>query len=105
MYFSYDNFNCKILFIFSTNEEIRKSMNGKVSVIIPTYKRSDFLERALESVLAQSYANIEVVVVDDNEPNSSFRAKTEEKMKKYSEDKRIKYIKNKKNLGGALARN
>ena len=58
-------------------------MNYKVSVIIPTYKRSDFLQRAIDSVLNQSYDNIEIIVVDDNNPNSEYRFRTDEKMKKY----------------------
>ena len=80
-------------------------MNYKVSVIIPTYKRSDFLQRAIDSVLNQSYDNIEIIVVDDNNPNSEYRFRTEEKMKKYVSFNNIIYIKNKRNMGGALARN
>lgn len=80
-------------------------MNEKVSVIIPTYKRSEFLERAIESVLNQTYTNIEVLVIDDNDPSSSFRQETEKKMKAYSKNEKVSYIKNAKNLGGALARN
>jgi len=38
---------------------------GKVSVVIPTYNRRDLLERALDSVFAQTYPDIEVIVVDD----------------------------------------
>lgn len=80
-------------------------MNKKVSVIIPTYKRSEFLERAIESALNQTYTNIEIIIVDDNDPNSSFRIDTEKKMEKYQANTKIRYIKNKSNLGGALARN
>ena len=36
-----------------------------VSVIIPTYNRADLLGRALESVIAQTYRPLEVVLVDD----------------------------------------
>ncbi len=37
-----------------------------VSVIITTYKRNEFLERAINSVLKQSYRNIEILIVDDS---------------------------------------
>ncbi len=38
---------------------------GKVSVIIPTYNRFSLVQKSIESVLSQSYKNIEVIVVDD----------------------------------------
>ena len=37
-----------------------------VSVIIPTYKRSQFLDKAIKSVVQQTYQNIEILVIDDN---------------------------------------
>ncbi|HBV85236.1 MAG TPA: glycosyl transferase family 2 [Desulfosporosinus sp.] len=37
----------------------------KVSVVIPTYNHSRYLTHALESVINQSYANLEVIVIDD----------------------------------------
>ncbi|MDX8344149.1 glycosyltransferase family 2 protein [Rossellomorea sp. YZS02] len=80
-------------------------MNEKVSVIIPTYKRSEYLERAIESVLKQTYENIEIIVVDDNDPKSNYRIETARKMEKYRLNYKVKYIMNQKNLGGALARN
>lgn len=39
--------------------------NPLVSVIIPTYNRAELVRRAVESVLAQTYKNIEVIVIDD----------------------------------------
>lgn len=75
----------------------------KVSVIITTYKRSDFLTRAIESVFNQTYKNIEIIVVDDNEENSVYRKETEKKVEKYKD--RLIYIKHKKNMNGAVARN
>ena len=40
-------------------------MKEKVSVIIPTYNREKTILRALQSVLEQTYTNIEVLVIDD----------------------------------------
>lgn len=79
-------------------------MSKLVSVVIPTYKRSDMLIRTIESVLNQSYNNIEVIVVDDNN-NDNYRKETEEKMIKYKHNPKIRYIKHKRNLGGCAARN
>lgn len=45
---------------------ILNSVMQKVSIIIPVYNRPDLLKEALESILAQSYKNIEVVLIDDN---------------------------------------
>ena len=52
----------------------------KVSVIIPTHKRSNSLIRAINSVLNQSYKNIEIIVVDDNDQNSDYRKNNEKKL-------------------------
>lgn len=74
----------------------------KVSVIITTYKGQDVLSRSLNSVLSQTYANIEILVVDDNPPSSVGRKKTELLMQKYSS---CIYIRHPKNMNGAVARN
>ena len=47
--------------------------NLKVSTIITTYRRADMLKRAIDSVLNQTYSNIEVIVVDDNDEKSEDR--------------------------------
>lgn len=79
--------------------------NIMVSVVIPSYSRNLTLERAIESVLAQTYQNIEIIVVDDNPSDSEWRASTEKIMKKYANEPKIVYIQNEKNLGGSGARN
>jgi len=76
-----------------------------VSVIIPTYKRSDTLIRAIDSALNQTFKELEVIVVDDNDPKSEYRETTEKLMERYSQDKRVLYIKHPKNMNGAAARN
>ena len=76
-----------------------------VSVVIPTYSRSDTLERALNGILKQTYQNLDIIVVDDNPPNSVYRLFVQQIIKKYASDQRIRYIQNTQNLGGAGARN
>jgi len=80
-------------------------MNELVSIIMPTYKREFFLERALKSLINQTYKDLEIIVIDDNAEFAGIRKKVEGIIEKYSSDKRIKYIQNDKNLGGALSRN
>ena len=80
-------------------------MNKLVSVIIPTYKRPDTLPRAINSVLNQTYKNIEIIVVDDNDPDSMERKRTELVMEQYKKNKQIKYIRHPKNMNGSVARN
>lgn len=77
----------------------------KVSVIIPTYKRSDNLLRAINSVLSQTYKNIEIIVVDDNDSDSIYRTENIKKLNKYVENDKIIYLKHKENKNGAAARN
>ncbi|MEG7845932.1 glycosyltransferase family 2 protein [Bacillus mobilis] len=82
-----------------------KIENIKVSVIIPTFKRSEFLSRAIDSLLHQTHKNIEIIIVDDNHPNSEYVSKTFESLQIYFNDERVIYRKNDRNLGCALARN
>lgn len=75
-----------------------------VSVIIPSYGGAIQLKRAVESVLKQTHTNIEVFVVDDNPPDSVGRKNTELIMSCFN-DNRLNYVKHKKNMNGAAARN
>lgn len=76
-----------------------------VSVVIPTYKGFLSLNKAIESVLRQTYKNIEIIVVDDNNPNSEDRLNTENVMRLYDSDERIIYLKHPTNMNGSAARN
>ena len=58
-----------------------------VSIIIPVYNGSDYLKEAIESALAQTYSNIEILVVNDG---SCDDGKTEEIALSYKD--RIRYI-------------
>ena len=46
-------------------------MNFKVSIVIPCYNQADYISKALESVLAQSYTNWECIVVNDGSEDQS----------------------------------
>jgi teichuronic acid biosynthesis glycosyltransferase TuaG len=72
-----------------------------VSIIMPAYNCGDFIAISLDSVIAQTYQNWEVIVIDDCSVDN-----TEEVVKTYSsKDTRIKYYKMDKNSGAAVARN
>lgn len=79
--------------------------NPIVSIVIPTYKRPDMIVRAVDSALNQTYAQIEVIVVDDNDPSSPDRKKTETIMAQYKGNPRVQYILHEKNKNGSAARN
>ena len=75
-----------------------------VSCVIPTYKRSDMLLRAVQSVLAQTHKNVEVLVVDDNIPDDEYSLEVQNKLKTIV-DHRVRYIQQKEHINGAVARN
>lgn len=71
-----------------------------VTVYIPTHNRSSLVVRAVESVLAQTYKSIELIVVDDGSVDDTF-----ETLFKYIESGEINYIKNETPKGAPNARN
>lgn len=72
-----------------------------VSIVIPTYNSSSFIERCLSSVLKTTYPNYEVILVDDCSTDS-----TREILSRFAKkNKRIKLIFNQKNILAAASRN
>ncbi len=69
----------------------------KVSVVIPTYQHAGFLDEAINSVLAQTYRDYEIIVVDDGSTDI-----TEEVGKSFS-DERIRFLWLKQNSGTCAA--
>lgn len=75
-------------------------MEGLVSVIIPVYKVEEYLDRCVESVVSQTYKNLEIILVDDGSPDAC-----PEICDRWRErDSRVKVI-HKKNEGVGMARN
>lgn len=75
-------------------------MNLKISVIICAYNRAGFLPKALNSVLAQSFKDWEIIIIDDASADN-----TAEIVRPYLSNQNIKYYKNEKNLGISKSRN
>ena len=73
---------------------------NKISVIVPTYNSKKYLARCIESILKQTYKNIEILIIDDGSTDG-----TDDFMKEtYKNYDNIKYIKQ-NNSGVSVARN
>ena len=84
-----------------TIEELRE--HPLVSVVVTTYKRDvRYLKEALESILVQTYPNLEVIVVDDNGVGSAYSAPIEELCGAYDY---VRYLPNRTNIGAQRSRN
>ncbi len=78
----------------------------KVSVIITTFKRPRDVLRAIQSCIQQTLKEIEIIVVDDNDPESEYREKTSLGVQELVKtDPRVIYIQHKMNMNGSVARN
>ena len=75
-----------------------------ISVIIPTRGRTDTLLRSIESVLNQSYRNLEVFVVDDNDKGSDLSKQVAQVLENFA-DPRVKLVIQETHKNGAAARN
>ncbi len=78
-----------------------KNKEPLISVLLPAYNVEKYIGHCIETIMNQTYKNIEIIIVDDCTPDNSGKI-AEEYAKK---DKRIKVIHHKKNMGLSAARN
>ena len=72
-----------------------------VSYCIISYNQEKYIKSCLESVLSQTYQNLEIIISDDNSSDNTW-AIIEQTLKKYNGNHIVKSFKNEKNLGLAL---
>jgi glycosyltransferase involved in cell wall biosynthesis len=75
-------------------------MNPRVSVIMPAYNREKYIAESIQSVLGQSFADFELIILDDGSTD-----KTLEIARSFQGDQRIRVEQNRSNLGIAKTRN
>jgi glycosyltransferase involved in cell wall biosynthesis len=86
------------------NEKIKakySSNNQKVSVIIPNYNNELFIEKCINSILANTWDNLEVIFIDDVSTDNSF----EIVKSKFSENPKVRIYQNHTNMGTYYSRN
>ena len=73
-----------------------KSNNHKISIGLPVYNGEAFIDLTLDSILSQSFEDFELIISDNASTDT-----TEKICREYAaKDKRVKYIRQKENLGG-----
>lgn len=93
-------FNMKINELRLVQKYEKRDQNIKVSIIMPTWNRGFIIERAIDSILRQSYRNFELIISDDGSSDD-----TEKIIRSnYKKDERIRYIKS-NHSGVSQARN
>ena len=76
-------------------------MEGKVSILVAVYNTEKYLRECLDSLLNQTYANLQIICIDDASTDGSLAI-----LKEYAaRDSRILVLKNEVNLGQSKARN
>jgi len=75
-------------------------MSELVTVIILTYNKAHFVSESIQSVLAQNYTNLEIIVIDDASTDN-----TKEFLTLFLNNNQIRFVQNKKNIGISKSRN
>lgn len=80
---------------------IREKGSNLISIVITTYNRNELLKRAIDSILLQTYENIEIIVIDDNSSDG-----TGALLQKYEQEASVpfSFVINSKNQGPSLNR-
>lgn len=73
---------------------MKEHVKGLVSICVPTYNRFNLISQLLDSILAQTYTNFEIIITDNSD-----NLKTKGLIESQYQDERIRYYKNEKNLG------
>lgn len=79
-------------------------MNPLVSIIVPVYNVSEYIERCIHSIISQTYSNIECIIVDDVTPDDSIE-KCEKIISTYNGTIAFRIIRRDENGGLSAARN
>ncbi len=74
--------------------------NPKITVTMPAYNASKYINEAIKSVLDQDYESFELLILDDGSTDNTWDV-----IQKYKKDPRVRIYRNKKNTGGGAARN
>ena len=72
-----------------------------ISVVIPFYKKKNFIKKAIESILNQTYSNIEIILIYDDKDKEDLIYLNDN----FGSNQKIKILVNNKNLGAGLSRN
>ena len=65
----------------------------RVSFVVPCFKLAHLLPQCIDSILSQSYTNLEVIIMDDASPDN-----TPDVVRRFN-DSRLRYVRNSANLG------
>ena len=72
-----------------------------VSIIIPYYKKKEYIFKTINSILNQSYSHFEIIIIYDDENLSDLNYLD----KLFKSEKKIRIIKNSRNIGAGFSRN
>jgi glycosyltransferase involved in cell wall biosynthesis len=80
---------------------VSQGVNPRVSAVVPIYNRVPFLREAIESLLAQTYRDFELILIDDGSTVSGVA----EVLATYAADPRVRLVRNERNQGIARVHN